>query len=267
MNTFIMAKIPLREYGEYSLKSAAFTLLLLLLLGPAIPLTVVAQSNTLQWGVDLGEEFTYVFQRAYFADASYVAVVEPDLPFISELPVGEKAIVNVSSLDSIPTLINSTSQMPLAHCNMIRANDSLSIGTNLTSLVVPIGDWDFLTEIGNITDSGLQLIDTAEEWGSIGSTSFPAQDGSTISVYLEVRFDKENGTLNYLRYKYSTLGTDLIDVILVNWHEGMPTVIAADIQLSTILIIAIGGLVGIIVAFVVYQQFRAKKPLVQRLGE
>jgi hypothetical protein len=267
MNTFIMANISLREHGEYSLKTAAFALLFVLVLGPAMPLAVIAQSNTLQWGVDIGEEFTYVFQRAYFSDESYIAVVEPDLPFISELPVAEKAIINVSSLDSIPTLINSNSQMPLAHCNMMRANDSVSIGTNLTSFVVPIGDWDFLTEIGNITASGLQLIDTAEEWGSIGSTSFPARDGSTISVYFEVRFEKDNGTLNYLRYKYSTLGTDLIDVILVNWHEGMPTVIAADIQISTILIIAIGGLVGIIVAFVVYRRYGAKKPLIQRLGE
>jgi hypothetical protein len=262
-----MANISLKEHGENSLKPTTIALLFLLIFGPAMPLAVVAQSNTLEWGVDLGEEFIYVIQRASFADASYITLVEPDIPFISELPVGEKAIMNISGLDAIPTLINESSQMPLAHCELMRANDSVSIGTNLTGLVVPIGDWDFLTEIGNITAAGLQLVDTAVAWGSIGTGSFQASDGSVISVYFEVRFEKENGTLDYLRLKYSTLGTDLIDVILVNWHDGMPTVIGADIQLATILMIVIGGVIGLVVAFIVYQRYRAKKPLVQRLGE
>lgn len=242
--------------------------ILSLTLGTVLPLSVVAQANTLVWGVQVGEESTYLFQRVFFSDPSYVDVVEPDLPFIRELPVGEKAIMNVSTLDTIPALINDTSQMPLAHCDLIRANDSLSIASDLKFFVIPIGDWNFLTEIQNVTGSSeVQIIDTADEWGTIGTGSFQASDGSVISVYFEMRYDKQNGTLSYLRHKYSTLGTDLIDVVFVNWHEGMPTVVGPDVQLSTIFVIAIGGVVGIIIGIIVYQRIKEKKPLVQRLGE
>jgi hypothetical protein len=232
-----------------------------------VPLAAAAQSNTLEWGVSPGDEFTYVFQRAYFESTSYIAVVRQDISFISELPVGEKAIMNVSRLDAIPALINDSSQMPLAYCQLIRANDSMSIGTDLTGLVVPIGDWNFLTSIGNITAAGLQLIDTTGEWGYVVQGSFQASDGSTISAYFEVRYEKENGILNYLRHRYYTWAGDLIDVILVNWHAGMPTVIGADIQPSTILIVVFGGVVGVIIALIVYHRYRSRKPLIQRLGE
>jgi len=71
---------------------------------------------------------------------------------------------------------------------------------------VPIGDWDFLTEIGNITELvGVTLIDTDDEWGTVGTGSIQTGDGSVISVYVELRYEKQNGTLNYLRQRYTTL--------------------------------------------------------------
>jgi hypothetical protein len=264
-----MSSTSLKRDGEYSLRQRNLALLLLsIIICPAIQLSVVAQSNTLEWGVSVDEEFTYVLQRAYFADPAYAVVVQGDFPFITALPVGEKAIMKVTELDTIPNLINESSEMPLAHCDLMRANDSVSIATNQTGLVVPIGDWNFLTEIANISGlQGVTLIDTAEEWGTIGTGTFQATDGSIISIYIEVRYEKENGTLNYLRHRYSTMGNDLIDVVLVNWHQGMPTVIGTEIQLSTILVIVIGGVVGLIVAFIVMQWYKSKKTMAQRLGE
>ena len=79
------------------LKSLSIALIFLLTLGPAT-INVHAQSNnSLQWGVEVGEEFTYVLQRAYFANPSYRSVVETDFPFIEGLVAGQKAIMTIES--------------------------------------------------------------------------------------------------------------------------------------------------------------------------
>jgi len=243
--------------------SLAFALILVC---SSIPLAVEAQSNhALEWGVDVDEEFTYVLQRAYFADPSYIPGFAVNLPFVSEMVVGEKYTLKVANLDAIPSLINESSQMPGSLCDIERANDSLSILTEQLDFVIPIGDWDFVNQITNLT--GLTLVDTTDEWGTLGVGSYRAADGSVITITIDIRFEKENGTLNYMRHRYSTLGTDVIDIILVNWHTGMPTIAAAEIQLTTILIIAIVAVVVTIVSILVYQGYRSKKPVVQKLGE
>jgi len=241
----------------------------LILVCSSVPITAEAQSNnTLEWGVDVDEEFTYVMQRAYFADSSYIQIVSLELPFVSSMIVGEKATLRVAELDEIPNQINESSQMPQPSCDLERTNDSVSIITGLDNFVIPIGDWEFVNEISNTTGlEGVTLIDTADEWGTSGTGSFLAGDGSVVSVTGEIRYEKENGTLNYLRYRYSTLGTDLIDIIIVNWHPGKPTIVAAGIQLTTILIISIGAVIGLIITIVLFQGYRSKKRVIQKLGE
>ena len=222
----------------------------------------------MEWGVDVGEEFTYVMQRAYLADPSYAQVVAADLPFASLLSVGEKYTLRVTSLETIPTLINESSQMPESSCDLERANDSQSVYSGLLDFVIPIGDWDFVNQMSNFTGlEGATLIDTTDEWGLSAAGSFQSPDGSVVTISIDLRWEKENGTLNYLRHRYSTLGTDLIDVIIVNWHSGMPTVVSAGLQMPTILIISIGAVVCLIVSILVYQGYKAKKPIVQKLGE
>ena len=88
-----------------------------------------------------------------------------------------------------------------------------------------------------------------------------------MNAYIEVRYEKTNGTLSYLRYHYTSLGSDLIDVIFAHWYPGMPTLVGGDIQIETILVIAIGGVIGIIVAFASYRYFKGKKTIAQKLGE
>ena len=218
--------------------------------------------------MDVDEEFTYVLQRAYFADPSYAQIVAADMPYVPSMIVGEKATLRVTGLDEIPSLINESSEMPKATCELERANDSVPIMTGLLDFVIPIGDWEFINEISNITGlEGITLIDTADEWGTTGTGSYQAPDGSVITITIEIRYEKVNGTLNYMRQRYSTLGNDLIDVILVNWHPGMPTIVEEGLQMSTLLIILIAVAVGLIVAIIVYQGYRAKKPVVQKLGE
>ena len=218
--------------------------------------------------MDVDEEFTYVLQRAYFTDPSNAQIVDASILNVSFMTVGEKATLRVTGLDEIPSLINESSQMPKSMCELERANDSVPIMVGLSNFVIPIGDWDFVNEISNVTGiDGLTLIDTAEEWGTIGVTSFQALDGSVITITFEKRYEKVNGTLNYMRLRYSTLGNDLIDVILVNWHPGMPTIVEEGLQMSTLLLILLAVSIGLIVAIIVYQGYRAKKPVVQKLGE
>jgi len=247
-------------------------LLVLFLLSLALAPTIIpvhAQSNhTLEWGVEVGEEFTYVLQRAFFTDSGYREVLFANFPFIEGLELGQKAIVSIDNLEVIPSQINESSQIPISQCTMVRANDSTSLGAGLQSFVLPIGDWEFLNEMVNLTGfSGVTLIDTEEEWGTEGAASFRVGDGSIVTVSLEIRYEKENGTLNYLRQRYSTLGTDLIDMILVNWHPGMPTIVEAGLPLETILVISLGTAVGLIISSLVYIGYKRKKPLVQQLGE
>ncbi len=253
---------------KLKLLSLAF---LLLLLYSSTPIIVEAQgTNTLEWGVEVGEEFTYVMQRGYFIHPDYRIAFSEDNPFILSMIVGEKATLRVDGLGEIPTLINDSSQIPQSICNLERSNDSVPINEDPLDLqfVIPIGDWDFLTEMTNLT--GLQdvtLVDTADEWGTSGVGSFLAPDQSVVTISIDLKYEKENGTLNYFRIRYSTLNTDLIDIIIVNWHPGMPTTIAGDIQLPTILIISIGAVVCFIVSICVYQGYRGRKSIAQKLGE
>lgn len=249
------------------LKSLSVVLVLLLALGPT-SINASAQSNhTLEWGVEVDEKFTYVLQRAFFANPNYRYTIAADFPFIYWLEEGQKAILNVESLDSIVDTINESSQIPISQCSMIRANDSLILSEQL-NFILPIGDWNFLNEMINLTGfSDVTLIDTEEEWGTKGAASFRAADGSIVTVTLEIRYEKENGTLNYLRERYSTIGTDLIDIIFVNWHPGMPTIVSGGLQSGTILIISLGAVVGLIISGIIYLGYKRKKSLVQQLGE
>jgi hypothetical protein len=229
---------------------------------------VAAQSNhSLEWGVEVGEQFTYALQRAYFSDPVQRSAMEVSFPWLQYINAGQKAILSVTQLDPIPETIESQYDLPVSRCSLFRENDSVQIGSSLASMLVPIGDWEFLAEITNITGLGLDLIDTTTQWGTVGRASYQAPGGNLVNAYIEIRYEKTNGTLSYLRYHYTSLGSDLIDVIFVHWYPGMPTLVGGDIQIVTILIIAVGGVIGIIVAFASYRYFKGKKSIAQRLGE
>ena len=246
----------------------ASVLFLAILMTPMF-VPVLAQSNhTLEWGVGTGEEFTYVLQRAYYADSNNRAFMETQIPFLAEMQPGQKVLLEVDHLDAIETLINESTQLPLSYCNLLRSNDSVVIMTDLTSFVIPIGDWEFLDEVENITGTvGLTLIDTEDEWGTVGIGLIVDPGTADITIRIEIRYEKENGTLSYLRHTYSALGDDIIDVIFVHWYPGMPTIVDRGVQLSTLLIIAVSGGMGLLIAFIVYRGIKRKKSVIQRLGE
>ena len=243
-------------------------LFLAVILTPMVSLVFAQSNHTLEWGVSPGEEFTYVLQRAFYADDNSKAFLVSQVPFLAQIQAGQKVLLEVDYLEMIQSSINESTQLPRSYCSLLRENDSALIMSDLPSFVIPVGDWEFLDAIENITGAqGLTLIDTEDEWGTIGVGVISGSGGSDINVRIEMRYEKENGTLSYLRQKYTTLGSDLIDIIFVQWHPGMPTIVGGGIQSTTLMIIGICGITGVIVAFVVYRMIKGKKPLIQQLGE
>jgi hypothetical protein len=235
---------------------------------PMVSLALAQSNHTLEWGVSPGEEFTYVLQRAFYAGDNSRTFLVSQLPFLAQMRAGQKVLLEVNFLEEIASSINESAQLPRSYCSLLRENDSALIMSDLPSFVIPVGDWEFLNGIENITGTpGLTLIDTEDEWGTIGVGVISGSGGSDINVRIETRYEKENGTLSYLRQRYTTLGNDLIDVIFVQWHPGMPTIVGGGVQTTTLMIIAACGITGLTVAFIVYRMIKGKKPVIQQLGE
>ncbi len=224
--------------------------------------TTIAQSSGLIWGVESGEEFTYVLQRKTMEPLT-LGLIPDKMPFVILLDEGQKFFAKVNKLDLIPDNYSLVETGYSSHCTLSRMNDSEIIFSDSLVFVLPIGDWDYQTQRLNISEySDITLIDNNNEWGYVQSGTY-----NTLNYYFELRYEKENGTLNYVRFRYETQGTVIMDVIFVQWYEGVPTILPPDLQLTTIMMIALAVSIGVIVAFCVFKSIRNKKPLVQRLGE
>lgn len=254
--------------NEMKSRRPALVLLLAMFIWPMFAPVLAQTNHSLEWGVETGEEFTYVLQREYYSDSNSRVYIEGQLPFVAYIEQGEKVLLQVDYLETIENLINVSSQLPRSYCNLLRSNDSTLLYSDLTSLVIPVGDWEFLDEVQNITGTeGQTLIDNDEEWGFIATALIIDPGAADITARIEMRYEKENGTLSYLRHRYSMLGNDIIDILFVHWYPGMPTIVGGGIQTITVLIIAMSGVIGLIVAFVVYRVVRGRKPIIQQLGE
>jgi len=230
----------------------------------AVAPTSAQQNHTLEWGVEVGEEFTYVLQRK-LVEAAWEQNINDLIPFLSYLDEGQKILASIVELDEIPTEVDS-SDLPASRWTLVRENDSDIISASISGFAFPIGDWDVLGEAFNVTDiAGMTLIDTNEEWGTI--LSGPLEGSSEIEIYHEQRYEKENGTQVYLRWTISYAGHRVVDVVFVQWHLGMPTVLAAELEIATILLAGIGVAFAIIVGVLVYKKVRSRKSLMQKLGE
>lgn len=213
----------------------------------------VAAATGLEWGIEPGEKFTYVLQRKLVSSENE-GFVANYLPFISGINEGQKVIATFTDLDDLPDTIGSYDDLPRSYCTLSRENDSEVLTAGYRIMSVPIGNWSLLREIAEIeTTPGLSEVETEDEWGTINKGRIVV-DQTTVNVYEEIRYEKENGTLSYLRFRLSALGNDLVDIVFVHWYPGVRTVLPPEIQLSTILIIGIGAAVAIIVAIIVYMR-------------
>ncbi len=227
---------------------------------------ISAQSHGLEWNVEEEDVYPYVLQRKLL-DSSAVGVVPYWMRFVSSLDEGQKFNIVITYLDDLPEDLEPSDDTGFSYVSLVRTNDSETIRINSTAFVLPIGNWTFQTErLGGTPGVDFTLTDNAEEWGIVQEGSF-LSGSTTVSYYLEWRYEKENGTLSYARYKASALGTDLVDIIFAHWYEGMPTILPPDIQLATVLFIIVGILMAVIIGFSAYKWQKSKKSLVRRLGE
>ncbi|TFG15065.1 hypothetical protein EU537_02165 [Candidatus Thorarchaeota archaeon] len=238
---------------------------LFIVLSSSFLMPAFAQTHNLEWGVEVGEQFTYALQRKTISPA-----LEGNLPawmnFIELIDTGEKVQVNVTHLYPIPEEIESSEDAPISYCDVLTEDNEVVLAANSTAFLFPIGDWEFLTDLLSESAPQVELIDTDEEWGTIQSGQYISGD-TTVDYYLEWRYEKENGTLNYLKFTNTVQGANVVDIVFVQWHPGMATVLPPDTPVITILLVALGIAFGVIAAIIVYKWYRGRKPLVQQLGE
>ncbi|MFW9887931.1 MAG: hypothetical protein ACFFER_07105 [Candidatus Thorarchaeota archaeon] len=226
--------------------------------------SVSAQSNhSLNWGVDVGDEITYVLQRKLL-DETFGSYLTEFMPFISKVEEGQKITARVTHLDPIPSLINESSQMPSSNCTLIRQNDSEVIMEDMFLVVVPIGDWNFSSELGglaffgeineseapsNFTSFGdIELVDTDTAWGTVIDTSF-VFGIFPISIYMEMLYEKVNGTLTNMRMRVNFAGNDMIDLVFTQWYPGIMLILPPELQLLTIGLISTVVIIIVLIAF------------------
>ncbi|MBD3406259.1 MAG: hypothetical protein GF411_09135 [Candidatus Lokiarchaeota archaeon] len=221
-------------------------LLFLILFSPTV-IGVTAQSNhSLIWGVSVGDEFTYYMEKKTIDPFVQGYLENMSVPFIDDVEVGQKIIARVTQLESIPDQINTTSSryIPQANCTLIRANDSHVLIENMSMLMMPVRDWDLLTEMNNYTGmDGWTVIDNLGEWGSKFEQSFVFAI-FFVDIYLEMVFEKQNGSLSRLQIRVTVTGTEMVDLIFVKWHPDLtpkysfnfwPIVIGSIISLVVII--------------------------------
>ncbi len=241
---------------------AQFGVLSLVVMLAIIP--TFAAAHTLEWGVEVGDDFTYALQRKTL-DGTYASLIPYWMNFVIALDEGQKFIATITELDEIPSEDPSSGSLPLAHATLTYENDSSNLLADTTAFAIMVNDWDFQADMLNISESPVTLVDTDTEWGLTESSSFTA--GSAYYDYIfEWRYDKTTGTLMYSRFKLTTLGTTLIDIVMSQWEVGDPTILPPDLEMGTILIVAISGVVFVIIAFLAYRWVKKPKGIAAELG-
>ncbi len=247
--------------SSHTRKSAILLLLTMIMVSPSI-----SAAHTFEWGVDIGDEFTYALQRRIL-DPAYVSIIPYWMRFIIDIDEGTLFNATITELEEIPENLSLSDILPYSHASLTLLNDSSEFAADSTVFAILIGDWDFQGEFLNFSleDPSVTITDTENEWGLAEDSSF-AYGGRIYDYYYEWKYEKTQGTLLYSRYRVTTLGSDVIDIILSQWEEGDPTILPPELQSTTILIIAIGGSIGVIVAFLAYRWVKTPKGLAAELG-
>ncbi len=238
-------------------------LMLVFLFSPMLPLKVSAHS--LEWGIEVGEEFIYALQRKT-GDQVAFEYISTVVPFIMHLDEGQKVSARFTQLDAIPTEINATSREPLAYCDLTRLNDSEVIVVGSNGFAAPNGNWSLIQELRNITvENGFAITDTDELWGYYASGVYPGS--SDVSVYQEVVYEKVNGTLTFYRWSFSRYGETLLDIVLGQWHPGDLTILPEPADLSGFLIMGIGICLAVVCGFLTFKGCRKRGTIMEELGK
>jgi hypothetical protein len=131
-------------------------------------------------------------------------------------------------------------------------------------VIVPIGDWNFSSELGGFAFFGganesegpnnftafedIEIVDTDTSWGTVIDTSF-VFGIFPISIYMEMLYEKVNGTLTNMRMRINFAGNDMIDLAFTQWYPGIMLILPPELQLLTIGLIVTGVAIAVLILF------------------
>lgn len=223
---------------------------------------VPAQSNhTLEWGVEVGDEITYVLEKKHL-DSSFSGQMQNYSIFLDEVDAGQNITARITHLEPIPEFINTSREMPTANCTLFRANDSEIIAEDFPMIAIPMGDWDFTTDMTNLSWSeDSTVVDTIDEWGTSISTIMIFAI-FVIEFDMTMKYFKDNGTLSLLSIHVDVGGTNYVDIRLVVYRpESSATVVIDDdsFPIEQLAIYAgITAVVIIVLVLVIHRRARSR---------
>ncbi len=232
----------------------------------------VAASSDLVWGVEVGDESPYVLERKLVSGA-FSEYMENFTNFLDKADEGQRIIIRVDHLDSIPDTLNTTERMPQANCTLMRENDSEIIMEDMQMMAVPVGIWDVQNQEVNSSFPGeIEYIDTADEWGTVIRGEFWMAIVIKIDMQFETTYYKSNGSLSRLWIRVNVAGVPNIDILLAHWSpptnsDTSPIINASTITNTTmepqgiaIVKVAVVGVSGIGCMFLMYMIYSKRKP-------
>jgi len=218
----------------------------------------------MEWGVEEGDEITYVLQRKYL-DEQFGQMFSSFIPFITEVDEGQKVIARIDELS--PIIENITIGMFGANCSMIRENDSEVLMEDMSMIVVPLGIWNLESEESNETTNPrmpgeFEIYNTTDEWGTVmsGEMWFAI---FLITFHVEILYYKANGTLSKMWMRMDISGNPSVDVLFAQWQPNMATVIPMGFPIWPVIIYGSIGLVVVLIIAFLWRRRRRRKMVVE----
>ncbi len=253
------------------MKPSLLSILLIGLFIIPIPPVVAQDDSELEWGVEVGDEITYVLQRKYLDD-QFGQMFSSFIPFITEIDEGQKVIARVDYLPPIDENF-TTGFFGGSNCTIIRENDSEVLMEDMPMLLVPLGIWNVEVEPeeSNVTTTtdvpggpnggmpgSFEIYNTTDEWGTVmnGEMWFTI---ILITFHLEILYYKANGTLSKMSIRMDMSGNPSIDVLFAQWRPNMATIIPMPLPIIPIIIYSSIGIVIVLIIYLIWRRRRRRK--------
>jgi hypothetical protein len=214
----------------------------------------------LEWGVEVGDELTYILQKKTL-DPSASSEVEEYIPFINMLEVGRRMVARVDFLGAIPEPTNESWSMPLSNCTLIRENDSEVMTENMSMIVIPLNVWHLNSGQFNMTyGEGYSLVNTTQQFGSVYEGQFWAGI-LLVSVSFEMTYSKADGALDKMMMKAEVYWSEVVNVLIMRWIPGttMPSSTTEATDSGWIGFALVGVALGVIVALAIVTAMRLRR--------
>ena len=242
-------------------------IIIILMITPAFSQVEGQHDLDLEWGVEVGDEITYVLQRKYL-DEQMGQMIQQFMPFITRIDAGQKVIARVDYLPEIEE--NSTySMFSGANCSIIRENDSEILMENMSMFVIPLGIWNMNQSEPNETNEtrtqtmfgGFEMYNDTNEWGMTMSGDM------WVAIFhivfnMKILYYKMNGTLNRMEMKVDISGTPSVDILFVQWKPNMATIVPMDFPIWPVIIYSSVGVVVVLIIVFLWRR-RRKRVVVQ----